>query len=108
MESAIFNRGYAILKKVFSKIFITVIFSSILLTIILYCQTLKLNGDALSGYHDEGAYYILTYDKEYKEVSRVTWYFNSALLITTVLRVSVLRAPAPLREEICLPNVRVG
>jgi len=81
----ILSQGYIILKKIFPKIFITVIFSSILLIIILNYQTKKINGDALSGYHDEGVYYILTDNNEYKEVSRAVWYFNSALWIMTVI-----------------------
>jgi len=73
------------MKKIFIRLFFVIIIFTIFLIILLKYQTNKLNGDAVSGYHNEGKYYILTYDKEYKEVSRTAWYFNKLIWRMTII-----------------------
>ena len=73
-------------RKVFFKIYILIIVLTIIFYNLLNSQTNKLNGGALDrGYHIEGVYYILTYDMEYKEVPKLTWYFNKVLWITVIV-----------------------
>ena len=45
-----------------------------------------MNGAAFDGgYHNNEFYYILTYDQEYKEVSKTTWHLNNTIWITTII-----------------------
>jgi len=55
------------------------------LIIISKYHTNKLNGVAEEGYHNEETFYILTYDKEYKEVSRIAWYLNKIIWRMTII-----------------------
>jgi len=43
----------------------------------------KLNGDAISGYVDEGSYYIMTDKQNFDEVSSFNWILNLVLWIAT-------------------------
>ena len=72
-------------RKVFLIIFLITIVLTVFIIFLLKDQTKKLNGDAMSGYIDGETYYIMTYDKEYKEVSRITWYFNYTLSILMIV-----------------------
>jgi hypothetical protein len=52
--------------------------------VFLVIQTNTLNGDALSGYIENGKYFIKT-ESNYKEVSIFLWYFNCILWICSLI-----------------------
>ena len=78
------------MKNVINIFILVILILFIISFILLFFNTGKIEGDALSGYKEENNYYINS-GGSFKEVSKIQWYYNYILWIFT-LTVGIITA----------------